>query len=131
MPFGLTNAPAMFQASMHEVFGPCLREAQVKYLGHIISGKGVSTDPAKVATMLNWPYPTIVKELRGFLGLTRYYRRFIERFEIISKPLTNLLKKGGFYWNEQAAAAFDELKNAVVRALVLALPDFSIPFVVE
>ncbi|XP_070030647.1 uncharacterized mitochondrial protein AtMg00860-like [Nicotiana sylvestris] len=81
--------------------------------------------------MVNWPCPVNIKGLRGFLRLTGYYRRFIKKIALISKPLTELLKKGDFLWNEKATAAFDELKNAMVHALVLALPDFSIPFMVE
>lgn len=69
--------------------------------------------------------------MRGFLGLTGYYRKFIKNFIAISKPLTDLPKKGVFSWNESATVVFEELKNAMVHAPVLALPDYTIPFVVE
>jgi hypothetical protein len=105
---------------------------QLHYLGHVLTPNGVSTDSSKVRDVQNWPSPQSVKEVRSFLGLVGYYRRFVQHFGMIAKPLTELLKKGSlFIWTEACETAFQLLKKALMTAPVLALPDFSKPFVVE
>ena len=96
-----------------------------------VSGDGVQMDSDKVQAVLQWPKPTSVKQLRGFLGLAGYYRRFIKRFAAIAALLTDLLKKDSFIWSTNADQAFENLKTAITQAPVLALPDFTMPFILE
>ena len=98
--------------------------SEMKYLGHVISGQGVQTDPKKIETMKDWPIPKNLKALKGFLGLTSYYRKFIKGYGQIAAPLTALLKKNTFEWTNKADEAFERLKEAVSQPPVLALPDF-------
>lgn len=98
----------------------------------MVSSEGVTTDSAKIQSIVDWPTPTTVKELRGFLGLSGYYCKFIQHYAVISQPLTSLLKKGALYiWTDTTEAAFQALKQALVSAPVLSLPDFSRSFVIE
>jgi hypothetical protein len=107
-------------------------QREIHYLGHIISEKGVGTDPSKVSAISSWPTPVNVKELRSFLGLAGYYRKFVRHFGIISKPLTELLKKNTiFLWTSEHDKAFSALKEALIKSPVLVLPDFSKTFAIE
>ena len=106
-------------------------QQQVDYLGHVINSKGVQADPQKISAIMTWPMPQTVKELRGFLGITGYYRRFIQDYGKIARPLTDLLKKNQFQWHDGATRAFKELQEAMSNPPVLALPDFTQGFIVE
>jgi hypothetical protein len=103
----------------------------VAYLGHIISAEGVATDPEKIKDIINWQEPKTLKKLRGFLGLTGYYRRFIKGYATICQPLHQALKKDSFVWGEAQQIAFDTLKDAMTTPPLLALPNFQIPLILE
>jgi hypothetical protein len=101
-------------------------QRQNDYLGHAISEQGVVTDPRKIAAIEEWPTPATVKELRSFLGLAGYYRKFVKNFGIICRPLIDLLKKHPlFIWTHDHQQAFQALKSALSQTLVLALLDFA------
>ena len=107
-------------------------QERIAYLGHVIAASGVSMDKSKIETIRSRPRPTTLKELRGILGLTGYYRKYICFYAIISQPLTALLKKGAlFVWTEETEVPFQTLKQALITAPILALPDFSCQFTIE
>ncbi|KAL0416543.1 UNVERIFIED_CONTAM: Transposon Tf2-12 polyprotein [Sesamum latifolium] len=96
---------------------------EIAFLGHVVSKEGVQPDPAKVRAILEWEPPKNVSEVRSFLGLAGYYRRFVKDFSVVAKPLTNLLKKNTpFNWNDRCAQSFEELKRRLTSAPILALP---------
>jgi hypothetical protein len=98
-------------------------------LGHTISQDGIVVDPDKVQEVMNWKPPTTVRQIRSFLGLARYYRRFILDFSRIVKPMTELLKKGAkFEWGQKYGDAFHTLRQHQTIALMLAQPDNNKPF---
>ncbi|CAL2265878.1 unnamed protein product [Prunus armeniaca] len=152
MPFGLTNAPAAFMDLMNRghkkhlrLILKTLRRKQlyakfskcqfwldrVDFLGHVISAEGIYVDPRKVEAVVNWVQPTSVTEIRSFLGLAGYYRRFVEGFSSIAAPLTWLTRKDvKFEWTEECEQSFQELKKRLTTAPVLALPDNSGNFVI-
>jgi hypothetical protein len=102
---------------------------EVAFLGHVISAGGVSVDPDKVKDVLNWMPPTTVLEIRSFLGLVGYYRRFIKDFSKTAKPMTKLLEKNkAFEWTRECQASFEEIKKRLTSSPVLILPDLTKKF---
>ncbi|WVZ48657.1 LOW QUALITY PROTEIN: hypothetical protein U9M48_000078 [Paspalum notatum var. saurae] len=102
---------------------------EVKFLGHVISNGGIAVDQSKVSEVQNWKIPEDVKGIRSFLGLAGYYRRFIEGFSKIAKPMTALLEKNiKFQWTSACQKAFEELKKRLTTAPVLTFPDMHKPF---
>ena len=106
-------------------------QTQVLYLGYLISANGLQPDPSKIKAVVEYSKPTSVKELRCFLGLTSYYRRFIYCYAKVAFPLNELLKeKNQFIWGKDQDTAFETLKKRLTSAPILAFPDFSRPFVI-
>ncbi|KAL0543836.1 hypothetical protein IC582_018941 [Cucumis melo] len=104
---------------------------QVSFLGHVVSKAGVSVDPAKIEAVTGWTRPSTVSEVRSFLGLAGYYRRFVENFSRIATPLTQLTRKGApFVWSKACEDSFQTLKQKLVTAPVLTVPDGSGSFVI-
>ncbi|KAL5542761.1 hypothetical protein UlMin_010471 [Ulmus minor] len=95
----------------------------VQFLGHVISKDGLSVDPAKIEAVSEWTAPTSVTEIRSFLGLAGYYRRFVEGFSTLAAPLTALTKKDRkFEWSDKCEQSFQELKRRLTSAPILVLP---------
>ncbi|KAA0053234.1 DNA/RNA polymerases superfamily protein [Cucumis melo var. makuwa] len=104
---------------------------QVSFLGHVVSKAGVSVDPAKIEAVTGWTRPSTVSEVRSFLGLAGYYRRFVENFSRIATPLTQLTRKGApFVWSKACEDSFQNLKQKLVTAPVLTVPNGSGSFVI-
>jgi hypothetical protein len=102
---------------------------EVLFLGHIISNGGISVDPAKVREIVGWKIPSSVTEIRSFLGIAGYYRRFIEGFSKIAKHMTSLLEKGKeFKWSRECQDNFNQLKLRLMSPLVLVMPDLQKKF---
>ena len=99
-------------------------------LGHVWTAEGVSVDLEKIEAVSNWKTPRNVTEIRSFLGLAKYYRRFIENFSKIARPMTELLKdKVSFEWNDKREKSFQCLKDKLTTTPVLTLPDLQKDFV--
>ncbi|CAH1431388.1 unnamed protein product [Lactuca virosa] len=149
MPFGLTNTPASKTQEQHEEhlrevletlrrerlfakFSKCefwLREVQ--FLGHLVNQKGILVDPAKIEAVMQWEVPRSPSEIRSFLGLAGYYRRFIQDFSKIAVPLTRLTKKSVvFRWGPEQQTTFETLKQRLFEVPILTLPEGMDDFVV-
>ena len=104
---------------------------RVEYLGFDVSRDGIQPSPEKVRTVVEWPRPQSVKDVRSFLGLASFYRRFIQNFSMKARALTDLTKDGiAWKWEDPEERAFRELKRSLITAPVLHMPDFNRPFVV-
>ena len=106
--------------------------SEVNYLGHIVSKDGLRADPKKTQAVTNWPMPKDRHDVRAFLGLSNYFRRFVKDYGKIASGLTRLTKESvTFLWDPRAQESFDKLKEALTSPPVLAMPDFTKPFTVE
>ena len=105
------------------------QRSSVSYLGHIVGGEGVKPDPGKVQVVQQWPTPTNLSQVRSFLGLATWFRKFIMAFSQKTAPLTELTKQSTpWRWGDTEQRAFDSVKEALTTAPTLALPDFNKPF---
>ena len=110
----------------------CFVQEQVRYLGHVISAEGIRPDESKVQAVATYPVPKDVKQLRQFLGLANYYRRFVRGYSELAAPLHILLRKEKkFLWSPEAQKAFDKLKYCLITPPVLSFPDFTQEFIVH
>jgi hypothetical protein len=99
-------------------------QKQIHYLGHVISEEGVAVDPDKIRSIMEWPTPKDVSDIRSFMGLARYYRIFIKGFSKIGCPITALQKKGAkFTWTQECEERFQSLKHLLTHAPVLKIAD--------
>ncbi|GJW25862.1 putative reverse transcriptase domain-containing protein [Tanacetum coccineum] len=133
MPFGLTNAPTKLlkKEELYAKFSKCeFWLPKVQFLGHVIDSQGIHVDPAKIESIKDWASPKTPTKISQNLGLAGYYRRFIEGFSKIAKPMTKLTqKKVKFIWGDKQEAAFQLLKQKLCSAPILALPEGSEDFI--
>lgn len=109
-----------------------LFQRQVGFLGHLISEKGIETDPKKIEDVVNWPLPRNVREVRSFLGLCSYYRKFVKDFSTVAKPLHKLTEKGeNFIWSDDCDLAFEKLKTCLTNTPVLSYPKSDGTFILD
>jgi hypothetical protein len=107
----------------------CSFQKEIHYLGHIISSEGISVDPEKIKVIMEWPVPKNAHEVRSFMGIAGYYRRFLEGFSKIAKPITTLQQKGVRYeWTKECDSAFIDLKRLLTSAPILGVSDMENDF---
>ena len=107
-------------------------QKSVSFLGHVVSGDGIATDPAKTKLVSEWPVPENISDVKSFLGLAGYYRRFVKGYAAIATPLNKLMKKDQpFEWSDEAQEAFETLKDALTTSPVLAMPNDTGEFVLD
>jgi hypothetical protein len=127
--------PVLHLLSQHQIFlkqSKCsFGASEFEYFGHLVGKVGVRVDPKNIEAMQDWPHPKTLKILRGFLGLTGYYLKFVNNYGKIVAPLTDLLKKNYFTWTLAVAQDFQTLKMAMCTTPVLALPDFTKTLILE
>nr|CAN83448.1 hypothetical protein VITISV_021464 [Vitis vinifera] len=130
MPFGLCNAPATFQRCMLSIFSDMVeRIMEVSWMISPYMEKGIEVDKAKVELIAKLPSPTTVKGVRQFLGHVGFYRRFIQDFSKLSRPLCELLAKDAkFLWDERCQKSFDQLKQFLTTAPIVRAPNWQLPF---
>ncbi|XP_022158580.1 uncharacterized protein LOC111025034 [Momordica charantia] len=118
---------ALRKNSLYAKFSKCeFWLVKVAFLGHIVTREGIAVDPAKVEAVSGWPRPRTVTEIRSFLGLSGYYRRFVQDFSRVAAPWTQLTRKNAtFIWIDECEKSFQELKQRLVTAPVLTVPDGS------
>ena len=105
--------------------------SEVRFLGHVVSAKGISVDPSKIESVKGWARPTTVTEIRSFLGLAGYYRRFIKDFSRIARPMTQLTRKGvKFEWTQKCEESFLLLKELLTTAPILITPERGVGYTV-
>ncbi|KAA1131665.1 hypothetical protein PGTUg99_050095 [Puccinia graminis f. sp. tritici] len=144
MPFGLCNAPATFQHMINNILRECLvsekkctwGQKQLLFLGHIVGGKGINVDDRKIDKITAWPTPTNITEVRGFLNLATYYKRFIKDFSKIATPIYKLTqgspKKGAsIEWGEEQDESFKKLKYYLTQTVLLHHPKPFSPFILD
>ena len=103
----------------------------VTFLGHVVSKEGIRVDPAKIEAVRGWTRPTSPTEIRSFVGLAGYYRRFVQSFSTIAAPLTRLTRQDvSFQWSDECEESFQKLKTLLTSAPVLTLPEEDLDFTV-
>ena len=117
LTFHLSHLETVFQIlstnSIRVKLSKCsFGQTTIDYLGHSISEHGIAVDSFEIQAIIDWPQPTSLKSLWGFLGLTGYYRKFVRSYDLIAKSLTNMLKQGNFFWTTDSLTTFTSLSRS-------------------